>query len=102
MSYNQDGLLDIVIGLYALAFGIGIVADKILELGFASIIPAIMIVIVLPIWIQAKRTITMPRIGFVKFGARGSKERVRRQDAAHGAEADAEGAGSLQRVQKKR
>jgi hypothetical protein len=74
MSYHQDGLLDIVIGPYALSFGLGIVADKILEFGFAAIMPAIMISIVLPIWIQAKRKITMPRIGFVKFGARGSNK----------------------------
>jgi hypothetical protein len=74
MSYHQDGLLDIVIGLYALAFGIGIIVDRILEFGFATIMPAIIISIVLPIWIQAKRTITMPRIGFVKFGARGSNK----------------------------
>jgi uncharacterized protein (DUF486 family) len=74
MSYHQDGLLDIIIGLYALAFGLGIVADKILEFGFATIMPAILISIVLPIWIQAKRKITMPRIGFVKFGARGSNK----------------------------
>jgi hypothetical protein len=74
MSYHQDGLLDIVIGLYALAFGLGIVADRILEFGFATIMPAIMISIVLPIWIHAKKKITMPRIGFVKFGARGSNK----------------------------
>ena len=74
MSYHQDGLLDIVIGLYALSFGLGIFADKILEFSFAAIMPAIMISIVLPIWIQAKRKITMPRIGFVKFGARGSNK----------------------------
>jgi hypothetical protein len=74
MSYHQDGLLDIVIGLYALAFGIGIFMDKILEFSFAAIMPGIMIAIVLPIWIQAKRKITMPRIGFVKFGARGSNK----------------------------
>jgi uncharacterized integral membrane protein len=36
--------------------------------------PGILIAIVLPIWIQAKRKITMPRIGFVKFGARGSNK----------------------------
>jgi hypothetical protein len=36
--------------------------------------PAILISVVLPIWIQAKRKITMPRIGFVKFGARGSNK----------------------------
>jgi hypothetical protein len=74
MSYHQDGLLDIVIGLYALAFGIGISMDKILEFSFAAIMPGILIAIVLPIWIQAKKKITMPRIGFVKFGARGSNK----------------------------
>jgi len=74
MSYHQDGLLDIVIGLYALAFGLGIVVDRILDFSFAAIMPAILISIVLPIWIQAKRKITMPRIGFVKFGARGSNK----------------------------
>jgi len=74
MSYHQDGLLDIFVGLYALAFGLGIVADKILEFGLGTVMPAILIAIVLPIWIEAKRKITMPRIGFVKFGARGSNK----------------------------
>ena len=74
MSYHQDGLIDIVIGFYALSFGLGIVADKILDFSFAAIMPGILIAIVLPIWIQAKRKITMPRIGFVKFGARGSNK----------------------------
>ncbi len=74
MSYHQDGLLDIVVGFYVLAFGLGIVADKILEFGFGAIMPSILIAIVLPIWIAAKRKITMPRIGFVKFGARGSSK----------------------------
>jgi len=74
MSYHQDGLLDMVIGLYALSFGLGIVADKILDFSFAAIMPGILIAIVLPIWIQAKRKITMPRIGFVNFGTRGSNK----------------------------
>jgi hypothetical protein len=74
MSYHQDGLLDIVIGLYALAFGLGIAMDRIWGFSFAAIMPAILISIVLPIWVQAKRKITMPRIGFVKFGARGSNK----------------------------
>jgi len=74
MSYHQDGLLDIVVGFYVLAFGLGIVADKNLELGFGTIMPAILVAIVLPIWIAAKRKITMPRIGFVKFGTRGSNK----------------------------
>jgi len=74
MSYHQDGLLDIFVGLYAIAFGLGMIADKILEFGFGAIMPAILIAIVLPIWIEAKRKITMPRIGFVKFGTRGSNK----------------------------
>ena len=74
MSYHQDGLLDIFVGLYALAFGLGIVADKILDFSFAVIMPGILIAVVLPIWIQAKRKITMPRIGFVNFGTRGSNK----------------------------
>jgi predicted small integral membrane protein len=74
MSYHQDGLLDIFVGLYALAFGLGMIADKTLEFGFGTIMPAILIAIVLPIWIEAKRKITMPRIGFVKFGTRGSNK----------------------------
>jgi hypothetical protein len=74
MSYHQDGLLDMVIGLYALSFGLGIFVDKILEFSFAAIMSAITISIVLPIWIHAKKKITMPRIGFVKFGAGGSNK----------------------------
>ena len=74
MSYHQDGLLDIIIGLYALAFGLGVVADKVLDFSFGVIMPGILIVIVLPIWLQAKRKITMPRIGYVNFGTRGSNK----------------------------
>ncbi|MBN1245803.1 hypothetical protein JXA31_09450 [Candidatus Bathyarchaeota archaeon] len=74
MSYHQDGLIDIVIGLYALAFGLGIVIDRLFDLSFASIMPAILIAIVLPIWIQAKRKITMPRIGYVNIGTKGSSK----------------------------
>lgn len=74
MSYHQDGLLDIIIGLYALAFGIGIVADKILDFSFAVIMPGILIAIILPIWIQAKRKITLPRIGYVNIGTKGSNK----------------------------
>jgi len=74
MSYHQDGLIDIMVGLYAAAFGLGIFADKVLDFNFAVIMPGIMIAIVLPIWIAAKRKITMPRIGYVNFGARGSNK----------------------------
>ncbi len=75
MSYHQDGLLDIFVGVYILGFGLGIWADIIVGFfGFGSIMPAILIATILPIWIAAKRKITMPRIGFVKFGARGSNK----------------------------
>jgi hypothetical protein len=73
MSYHQDGLLDIFVGVYILGFGLGIWADIIVGFfGFGSIVPAILIAAVLPIWIAAKRKITMPRIGFVKFGPGGT------------------------------
>jgi len=73
MSYHQDGLLDIFVGVYILGFGLGIWADITWEPGFGSIMPAILAATLLPIWIQAKRKITMPRIGFVKFGPRGTQ-----------------------------
>jgi hypothetical protein len=74
MSYHQDGLIDIIIGLYALTFGIGIVGDKILDFSFAVLMPGILIAVVLPIWIQAKRKITLPRIGYVNIGTKGSNK----------------------------
>lgn len=74
MSYHQDGLLDIFAGLYILGFGLGIIMDIFWEFGFGTIMPAILIVTVLPIWIAAKRKITMPRIGFVNFGTRGANK----------------------------
>jgi hypothetical protein len=75
-SYHQDGLLDIFVGVYILGFGLGIFADMAWELGFGSIMPAILIATVLPIWIAAKRRITMPRIGFVKFGPGGGTSKL--------------------------
>jgi hypothetical protein len=74
MSYHQDGLLDIFAGLFVLGYGFGIYMDIVLELGFGTIMPAILIATGLPIWIAAKRTITMPRIGFVNFGIRGASK----------------------------
>jgi hypothetical protein len=71
ISYHQDGLLDIFAGLYILGFGLGIFMQIIWDLSFGIIIPAILVTTVLPIWIAAKRKITMPRIGFVNFGTRG-------------------------------
>jgi hypothetical protein len=72
MSYHQDGLLDIFAGVYILGYGLGIFMDIICDsfpIGLSM--PAILVAVVLPIWIAAKRRITMPRIGFVKFGPGG-------------------------------
>ena len=74
MSYHQDGLLDIFAGLYILGFALGILMETLWEFGFGVIMPAILIVTVLPVWIEAKRKITMPRIGYVNFGTRGANK----------------------------
>ena len=74
MSYHQDGLMDIFAGLYVLGFGLGIFMQIIWDSSFGVIMPAILITTVLPIWIAAKRKITMPRIGFVNFGTRGANK----------------------------
>jgi len=74
MSYHKDGLLDIFAGLYILAFGLGITMELMWEFSFGVIMPAILIATVLPIWIAAKRKITMPRIGYVNFGTRGANK----------------------------
>ena len=74
MSYHQDGLLDIFAGLYILGFALGILMETHWEFNFGVIMPAILIVTVLPVWIEAKRKITMPRIGYVNFGTRGANK----------------------------
>ena len=71
VSYHEDGLLDIFVGVYVVGFGLGVLVDRLWDLGFGSIMPAILIATILPIWIAAKRKITVPRIGFVKFGPQG-------------------------------
>jgi hypothetical protein len=76
MSYHQDGLLDIFAGLFVLGYGLGIYMDIVWEIGFGTIMPAILIATVLPIWIAAKRKITVPRIGFVNFGTRGANKLI--------------------------
>ena len=76
MSYHQDGLLDIFAGIYILGFGIGILMDILWEFGFGVIMPGIILVTVLPIWIAAKRKITLPRIGYVNFGIRGANKLI--------------------------
>jgi len=77
MSYHQDGLMDIFAGMYILGFGLGIFMDVIWDFGMGVIIiPGGLIAVALPIWIAAKRKITMPRIGFVKFGPAGGASKL--------------------------
>jgi hypothetical protein len=74
MSYHQDGLLDIFVGVYVLLFALGILLMTVTDFSTWFVIPAIFPAIMIPIWISAKRRITMPRIGYVKFGARGANK----------------------------
>ena len=74
MSYHQDGLLDIFVGIYVLLFGIGILLLTMTDFSTWFIVPAIFPAIMIPIWISAKKRITMPRIGYVKFGVRGANK----------------------------
>jgi hypothetical protein len=74
MSYHQDGLLDIFVGVYVLLFALGILLMTVTDFSTWFIIPAIFPAIMMPIWISAKKRITMPRIGYVKFGTRGANK----------------------------
>jgi len=65
LTYSQDGLMDLVAGLFVLAFGL----DLVLYLNLAAINAALLLML---FW-AAKRKITYPRIGFAKF----SPERTR-------------------------
>ena len=74
MSYHQDGLLDIFVGVYVLLFALGILLMTVTDFSTWFIIPAVFPAIMMPIWISAKKRITMPRIGYVKFGTRGANK----------------------------
>ena len=74
MSYHQDGLLDIFVGNYVLLFGMGILLLTMSDFSTWFILPAIFPAIMIPIWISAKKRVTMPRIGYVKFGVRGANK----------------------------
>jgi len=74
MAYHQDGLLDIFVGVYVLLFGSGISLMTVTEFSTWFVIPAIFPAIMVPIWVSAKKQITMPRIGYVKFGSRGANK----------------------------
>jgi hypothetical protein len=72
MSYHQDGLLDIFVGVYVLLFALGILLMTVTDFSTWFVIPAIFPAIMIPIWVSAKKQITLPRIGYVKFGSRGA------------------------------
>lgn len=74
MSYHQDGLIDIFIGIYILLSGLAIWLLTIANFSTWFIIPAIFPAIMMPVWVSAKKKITMPRIGFVKFGTKGTNK----------------------------
>ncbi|MDH5733451.1 MAG: hypothetical protein OEY88_06680 [Candidatus Bathyarchaeota archaeon] len=74
MSYHQDGLIDIFVGVYVLLFGVGISLITLTDFSTWFIIPAIFPAIMIPLWISAKKRITMPRIGYVKLGSRGANK----------------------------
>jgi len=74
MSYHQDGLIDVFVGVYILLFGSGILLNSVTDLSTGFVIPAIFPAIMIPIWISAKKRVTMPRIGYVKFGVRGANK----------------------------
>ena len=74
VSYNQDGLIDIFVGFYILLFGAGIFLHTVAEFSTWFIIPAIFPSVMVPIWISFKRRITIPRIGYVKFGLKSANK----------------------------
>ncbi len=69
-SYHQDGLLDIFASTYIIGFSIGILLDYFYDFSMGILLPALILPIIIPLWIAAKRKITMPRIGYVNFGQR--------------------------------
>jgi len=74
MSYHQDGLIDVFVGVYILLFGSGILLKSVTDFSTWFVIPAIFPAIMVPIWISVKKQITMPRIGYVKFRSGGANK----------------------------
>lgn len=60
ISYNRDGIWDLLLGLWFLSTGIFFVYDLAFMMG-------ITVVVFIPVLPQIKRAITMPRLGYVKF-----------------------------------
>ena len=74
MSYHQDGLIDIFIGLYVILFATVTLLNNILDISTWFVIPAIFPALMVPIWLSIKKRVTMPRIGYVKFKTQGANK----------------------------
>ena len=61
LHYHNDGLLDIFIGVGILVIGLGMLTD--IYYVFMAILPAIM----LPVWRDAKKKYTAPRMKYIQF-----------------------------------
>ena len=73
MSYHQDGLLDICIGVLILGLFLTIFLVQVLgfDMWIAQLLlPILNATIITPIMLIGKIKITMPRIGYVNFGKR--------------------------------
>jgi hypothetical protein len=68
-SYHQDGILDILIGMFIVGFATMVIADM-TYLGWMFYIVAI------SIYASAKKVLTVPRIGFVKFPQQRTKRTI--------------------------
>jgi len=67
-STFEDGILDIYFGILVLGLGIGMTLSSILPNPLDNFIPFIFIGIGLVFFLTAKKYITQPRLGVVKFG----------------------------------
>ena len=64
-SYQQDGLIDILIGVACVGFGLNMALDSIVFL-FMAWMPIIL-------YVPFKNRLTVPRIGYVKFSSSNTK-----------------------------
>jgi hypothetical protein len=69
-SYHQDGILDILIGISILSFAAMVIADM-TYLGWMFFFVAFLI------YASAKKVLTVPRIGFVKFPQQRTRRIIR-------------------------
>ena len=68
VSYHQDGLIEIMVGIYILTT----IGYYFLDMLWLS---AVIIILLTPVYTMAKRKFTVPRIGYAKFGKHGKFRR---------------------------